>query len=197
MRSLIFTLATVFSFTIAQTQDLNDQYPKSLVNYNDYKKLVKEVENVRSKRLISLDEFNKMAQDENTIILDTRSRENYEKRHIKGAVHLAFPEFTQEALEKLIPGKKTRILIYCNNNFKGDPVYFATKSYHATIATRSSMDKPVTLALNIPTYINLYGYGYRNIFELDELVDINDMRISFEGEDVPLKLTRTLNISNQ
>ena len=40
------------------------------------------------------------------------------------------------------------------------------------------------LALNIPTYINLYGYGYRNIYELDELVNINDKRIKFEGTEV-------------
>ena len=34
---------------------------------------------------------------------------------------------------------------------------------------------------NIPTYINLYGYGYRNIYELDELVEMNDPRLEFEG----------------
>ncbi|HMU95988.1 MAG TPA: rhodanese-like domain-containing protein, partial [Elusimicrobiota bacterium] len=42
-------------------------------------------------------------------------------------------------------------------------------------------EKPVTLALNIPTYINLYGYGYRNVYELNELVDVKDPRIEFEG----------------
>lgn len=40
------------------------------------------------------------------------------------------------------------------------------------------------LALNIPTFINLYGYGYRNIYELDELVNINDPRVKFEGTEV-------------
>jgi hypothetical protein len=37
------------------------------------------------------------------------------------------------------------------------------------------------MALNIPTYVNLYGYGYRNVYELNELVDVNDPRINFEG----------------
>jgi hypothetical protein len=33
-------------------------------------------------------------------------------------------------------------------------------------------------------YVNLYGYGYRNVYELDELVDVNDPRIAFEGSIV-------------
>ena len=37
------------------------------------------------------------------------------------------------------------------------------------------------MALNVPTYINLYGYGYRNVYELDELVNVNDARVLFEG----------------
>lgn len=47
------------------------------------------------------------------------------------------------------------------------------------------------MALNIPTYINLYGYGYRNVYELHELVDVKDPRIEFEGtivEQKPLSL---------
>lgn len=44
--------------------------------------------------------------------------------------------------------------------------------------------KPITLALNIPTYINLYGYGYRNVYELSELVNTYDTIIEFEGTAV-------------
>jgi hypothetical protein len=44
--------------------------------------------------------------------------------------------------------------------------------------------KSITLALNIPTYINLYGYGYRNIFELSELVNTNSQKLEFEGTAV-------------
>jgi hypothetical protein len=47
--------------------------------------------------------------------------------------------------------------------------------------------KPITLALNIPTYINLYGYGYRNIYELSELVNTNSGQIEFEGTAIPIK----------
>ncbi len=41
--------------------------------------------------------------------------------------------------------------------------------------------KPLMMALNIPTYINLYGYGYHNVYELHELVNVNDPRAVFEG----------------
>ncbi|MBL7936016.1 MAG: rhodanese-like domain-containing protein [Bacteroidia bacterium] len=50
--------------------------------------------------------------------------------------------------------------------------------------------KPITLALNIPTYINLYGYGYRNIYELSELVNTNSGKIEFEGTAVSIQLKK-------
>lgn len=37
------------------------------------------------------------------------------------------------------------------------------------------------LALNVPTYLHLYGYGYRNVYELSELVAMDDPRIRFAG----------------
>ena len=40
------------------------------------------------------------------------------------------------------------------------------------------------MALNIPTYINLYGYHYRNVYELDELVAVNNPLLEFEGTDI-------------
>ena len=50
------------------------------------------------------------------------------------------------------------------------------------IATQMrTQEKPRMMALNIPTYVNLYGYGYQNVFELDELLDVKDPRVVFEG----------------
>lgn len=39
--------------------------------------------------------------------------------------------------------------------------------------------KRVELALNIPTFINLYGYGYKNIYELGDMISVDDPRIRF------------------
>ena len=48
--------------------------------------------------------------------------------------------------------------------------------------------KPInTMALNIPTYINLYGYHYRNVFELSDLVSVDNPLLEFEGTEANLK----------
>lgn len=166
----------------------DNQYPKALVDYDDFKNLVSELEKQREKNLVSLDVFLKMAKEENTVILDSRSDFRFNRKHLKGAIHLDFTDFTQDNLLKLIPDPNTRILIYCNNNFDGDPIDFASKMAKPKRSIPEtqilSNRKPIMLALNIPTHINLYGYGYKNIYELDELVNVNDPRIKFEGTEV-------------
>ncbi len=164
-------------------------YPRSLADYTDFKNLVTEVESHRAERLINLDIFLKMSKEKNVIILDTRSDFRYNRKHLDGSIHLAFSDFTQENLWELIPDPNTIVLIYCNNNFDGDQIDFTSKvsipSENKNIETQIlSNRKPIMLALNIPTYINLYGYGYKNIYELDELVNVNDLRIKFEGTEV-------------
>lgn len=167
-----------------ETTQVHINYPVALVDYDDFKNLMLEVEEHRQSRLVSLETFLKMSTETGTIILDTRSEFRYKRKHLKGAVHLSFTDFTQENLQKLIPDPNTRILIYCNNNFDGDQVDFASKMAIPNNITQTQIlnnRKPVMLALNIPTYINLYGYGYKNVYELNELVNINDKRIQFEG----------------
>ena len=184
----------VFSYTNAplNIDKIEEEYPKALVDYDDFKTLVDEVEKHRGERLVDLETFLAMSKEPNTIILDARSDFRYKRKHIKGAIHLSFTDFTQENLSDVVTDPNTRILIYCNNNFEGDPIDFATKSVMPISPSDDdrgevqilSNQKPIMLALNIPTYINLYGYGYKNIYELDELVNINDMRIEFEGTEV-------------
>ena len=48
------------------------------------------VEEHRAERLVGLDEFLEMSKDPNTIVLDTRSAERFERIHIAGAKHLEF-----------------------------------------------------------------------------------------------------------
>ena len=131
-----------------------------------------------------------MSKEPGTIILDSRSTFRYERIHLQGARHLSFTDFTQSNLKGVIPSFDTRILIYCNNNFEGNQTDFASKialplqSSNPVATQMASQAKPVMMALNIPTYINLYGYGYRNVYELDELVNVGDPRIRFEGSIV-------------
>lgn len=175
------------SVVIAQ----DNPYPKAKVSFDDFKNLVAEVETHREKRLIDLDTFLKMSKEPGVIILDSRSTFRYDRIHVKGAKHLSFTDYTQANLGEVIPSFETIILIYCNNNFEGDQTDFAskvampiTRSGDIITAQFNSQEKPLMMALNIPTYINLYGYGYHNVYELNELVNINDPRITFEGSIV-------------
>ena len=167
------------------------EYPKARVSYEDFKELVAQVEPHRSERILSLDQFLQMSKQPNVIVLDTRSAFRYERIHIQGAKHLSFTDFTQANLAGVIPTPESTVLIYCNNNFDGNQIDFASKSAPARPSSNRSLgsqvasqEKPVQLALNVPTYINLYGYGYQNVYELGELVKVTDPRIQFEGSMV-------------
>lgn len=137
------------------------------IQYTGFVALTETLGPVREKNRVSEDEFLKMAGEPRTIILDARSKDKFDAIHIKGALHLAFTDFTEEALIKLIPDKATRILIYCNNNFENEPVNLARKC--------------ATVSLNIQTFINLHAYGYTHVYELGPLLDVNTTRIPFEG----------------
>lgn len=178
-------------FTMSMSVPRAQSYPPAKVSFEDFKGLVAAVEPHRAKRLVGLGEFLKMSKEPGTIVLDSRSAFRYERIHLKGARHLSFTDFTQANLAKAIPSFETRILIYCNNNFEGDQTDFATKVVvrpsgprDAAAVQLRAQEKPLMMALNVPTYINLYGYGYRNVYELDELVSVNDPRVSFEGSVV-------------
>lgn len=144
------------------------QEQKELIDYPGFAQLVGEVDAWRAERLVDLETFLRYAEDDNTIILDSRSADAFAAGHIEGAVNLPFSDFTQDKLAKLLGDPETRILIYCNNNFSDniEPVPL----------------KRVELALNIPTFINLYGYGYKNIHELGDVISVDDPRIDFVGE---------------
>ena len=65
----------------------------------------------RQARRVSEAEFIRMSREPGTVVLDARSREKYDQLHVKGAIHLSFPDITVESLQRLIPDKSTRILI--------------------------------------------------------------------------------------
>jgi rhodanese-related sulfurtransferase len=165
--------------------------PAAKVSFDDFKQLVAEVEGHRAARMIDLDTFLRMSREEGVVVLDARSAFRFERIRMKGAKSLPFTDFTQENLAKLIPDPGTKILIYCNNNCDGNQRDFASKMFVPSLELQKSQvvqqEKPRMLALNIPTYINLYGYGYRNVYELNELVGVRDPRVEFEGTTVEKK----------
>jgi len=121
----------------------------------------------RQSHRVSEEEFIRMSREPGTIVLDARSRAKFDELHVKGAINLPFPDIAIAALRQTIPDKNTRILIYCNNNFRNAKGPFPEKAARA--------------ALNLSTFIALYGYGYRNVYELAPLVNIEKSRLEFGG----------------
>jgi len=141
----------------------------SHIDYDGFSELTTEVAEYREQRLINVAKFRELSKQKNVIVLDTRSKQAYDQIHIKGAIHLNFSDFTAEKIATIIPNKETTILIYCNNNFESPLAALALKVQ--------------PLALNIPTFINLYGYGYKDIYELRTLERIvpGDQQLEYEG----------------
>lgn len=180
------SIGLLFFVSISLTPFMTNSQPlpESADSFEDFKHLLIEVEKFRKERLVTLDSFLMMSKDQHTIILDTRSDFRYDRKHLEHARHLAFTDFTQANLAKIIPGFDTRILIYCNNNFTGDQIDFATKRVEAGPRDQgqfASQARPTLLALNIPTFITLFGYGYKNVYELTEVIDVKDPRVKFDG----------------
>lgn len=141
------------------------QTETSLVDYPGFIELGTDIAAYRDSRLVDLDTFNRMKADPDTIIIDARSAGAFSLGHIDGAVNLNFSDFSAGMLSEVIGAKGRRILIYCNNNF--------------TDNVAPVMLKSAPLALNVPTFINLYGYGYENIYELSGEYSIGDAEIDW------------------
>ena len=124
----------------------------------------------RASRRVSEDEFIRMSKLPGTVILDARSDSLFRLLHVRGALSLSFPDIATASLAQLLPDREARILIYCNNNFYGADYAFPLKLPMAS--------------LNLSTYVALYTYGYRNVYELEPLLDVHATRVPLEGSVV-------------
>jgi len=127
------------------------------IDYPGFIELAGKVAEYRDQRRLPWKEFAAQAQADGAILLDARSETAFAEGHIAGAINLPLPDFTAERLAQVLgPDKDRPVYIYCNNNFADDRVPVVTKK--------------VELALNIPTFINLVGYGYENVWELADVI---------------------------
>ncbi len=165
MKTLILTTLTLVTYAQSAEPAANP-----LMDYAGFRKVAAQVQTVRPQRRVSEEKFMALAAEAGTVVLDARSADKFALRHIKGAVSLPFTDFTEASLAKVIPRKDTRVLIYCNNNFRGAPVSLESKAPSAS--------------LNISTYIALATYGYTNVYELAPLLDVKTTKLPFEGSEV-------------
>jgi hypothetical protein len=137
------------------------------IDFDGYMKIAAEAQQHREKRRLTEEDFLKSSQEEGVIVLDARSKEKFDILHIKGAVNLSFPDIDIESLKKNLPNKDAKILIYCNNNFTDS----GPASSIRIRAKAAFPTKAMAASLNISTYIALYGYGYKNVYELGPVLD--------------------------
>ncbi len=127
------------------------------IDMSGYLAVAHEAAQHRATRRLSVEQFRQMSREPGTIVLDARSREKYDQLHVKGAINLSFPDIDVASLARVLPDRNVRILIYCNNNFRNEERAFPRKA--------------ATASLNLSSYIALYNYGYRNVYELAPLLD--------------------------
>jgi len=137
--------------------------PNPAIDMQGYLKVSSEAARYRATRRLSEAEFLRLSREPETIVLDARSKEKYELLHVSGAINLSFSDISAASLAATLPDKNARILIYCNNNFRNNQLAFPSKM--------------ATASLNLSTYIALYTYGYRNVYELAPLLDAGNTQL--------------------
>lgn len=159
---LVSTLASTDGFPVAEPAPSNPA-----IDMPAFLRLSAQAAALRETHRLSEAEFLRLREEPGTVVLDARSREKYDLLHVRGAVHLDFSDIAVASLAALVPDRSTRILIYCNNNFSGAEDPFPSKLPAAS--------------LNLSTFVALYTYGYRNVYELGPQVELERSLLPFDG----------------
>lgn len=141
------------------------------IDMDGFLKLAKDAAKHRATRRLTEEQFIAMSKEPGVVILDARSKERFDDLHINGAVNLNFSDITVDSLTAMFPAKNTKILIYCNNNFEN---------------SRPFPTKVAPASLNLSTYISLYTYGYRNVYELGPLLDTKTTKIELASTEISI-----------
>ena len=56
------------------------------------------------------------------ILLDAREWPEYKVSHLKNAIYVGYDEFKIESIQKKIPNKNTRIVVYCSLGIRSDSI---------------------------------------------------------------------------
>ncbi|WP_298237794.1 rhodanese-like domain-containing protein [uncultured Algibacter sp.] len=58
----------------------------------------------------------------NAIILDSRELIEYKTSHLKNAIHVGYDNFSIDSLQKKIPNKNSRIVVYCSVGIRSESI---------------------------------------------------------------------------
>lgn len=164
--SVIVALCALVVMPLANAAD-SEAVANPAIDIAGYLRVSRQALDHRETHRLSEGDFIRLSREPGTVVLDARSRQKYDELHVKGAINLSFPDIAIGSLKDALPDKDARILIYCNNNFRNAEEAFPSKLPSAS--------------LNISTYIALYDYGYRNVYELGPQLDIDTSALEFDS----------------
>jgi len=174
-----------------QQSPLGDNYRGGACNFDEFTRAVLEVQKRRKGRLLTAEQFAKMASEPGTVVLDARSELSYELLHVKNSKNLPYTNMGPQTLTKLIPSESTRILIYCRNNIADG----AFNRIHDKALENYIIAKEKAAGLNLPVAVTLFIYGYDNVWELDEIVDPDKCPIAFEWTTRGKEIAESIRVS--
>jgi hypothetical protein len=161
---LLVSLCTISPLRAVEPSEVSEPNPN--IDMAGYLAQASEAAAWRSTHRVSEADFLRMSREAGTIVLDARSAEKFAELHVRNAINLSFSDMSVDTLRARLPDKNARILIYCNNNFTNASGPFPTKL--------------PTASLNLSTYVALYTYGYRNVYELAPTIDLAKSTLEFE-----------------
>ena len=147
MKRLLFLVLAILGTIHFAGAQKKPAIPNPNIDMQGYLKVASEAAAYRESRRLTEEEFIRISREPETIVLDARSRERYNLLHIKGAINLSFPDITVESLDRMLPDKNARILIYCNNNFVGEEKAFPTKAPSASLNLRPTFRCTATVTV--------------------------------------------------
>jgi rhodanese-related sulfurtransferase len=145
-------------------------------NLNIYQATLAEAD--QNTQEVSTEQLRRILADGSAIVLDTRTRAEFDAGHIPGARNLGAPANTQvAAIEQMVDGDKSKALVlYCNGPFCQASRRTAEQLVAAgfTNLRRYQLGIPIWRALGGPTEIELSGIA--RIFKADQTAVFLDGR---------------------
>jgi rhodanese-related sulfurtransferase len=143
---------------------------------------------------VSTEELRRILADGSAIVVDTRSREEFEAGHIPGARMLDAPASDHvNAVERMVKGdKRAALVLYCNGPYCQASRRLAEQLVGAGFSNvrRYQLGMPIWRALGGPTAIELGGF--LRVYKVDLTAVIFDGRTA--GEFAKGSLAGTLNV---
>lgn len=124
---------------------------------------------------LNMQEFIALKEKGGVVVLDVRSKESFERRHLKGSINAPLTDLTEKNLPSLLPDKEAQVVLACDYSFM-----------------------PVRMvAMTIQAYPVLHTNGYKNVHRLNlwrnkpggQMIDAAEQEklLEFEGSTVTPK----------